>query len=83
MLPWIGKYLEEVPKDPAEAKEYIKERFKPYVMRAADSYRDELAAWYGEDAASSVKYAEAFEICEYGRQPSKEEIRELFPFFPD
>ena len=82
-LPWIGKYLEEVPKDPAEAKEYIKERFKPYVMRAADSYRDELAAWYGEDAASSVKYAEAFEICEYGRQPSKEEIRELFPFFPD
>ena len=30
---------------------------------------------------SKIKYAEAFEICEYGRRPSKEEIRKLFPFF--
>jgi hypothetical protein len=29
-----------------------------------------------------VKYAEAFEICEHGRQPGDEEIRRLFPFFP-
>ncbi|MBI4627057.1 MAG: PIG-L family deacetylase, partial [Verrucomicrobia bacterium] len=29
-----------------------------------------------------IKYAEAFEICEYGRQPNEEEIRRLFPFFP-
>jgi hypothetical protein len=29
-----------------------------------------------------VQYAEAFEICEYGRQPNKEELRKLFPFFP-
>jgi len=29
-----------------------------------------------------VKYAETFEICEFGRQPSDDEIRELFPFLP-
>jgi len=29
-----------------------------------------------------VKFAEAFEICEYGRQPTVEEITVLFPFFP-
>jgi hypothetical protein len=29
-----------------------------------------------------VKFAEAFEICEYGRQPKAEEIKVLFPFFP-
>jgi hypothetical protein len=29
-----------------------------------------------------VKYAQVFAICEYGRQPGREEIRRLFPFFP-
>ena len=29
-----------------------------------------------------AEYAQAFEVCEYGRQPSKEELRKLFPFFP-
>jgi len=28
-----------------------------------------------------VQYAEAFEICEYGRQPDKAELKKLFPFF--
>jgi len=27
------------------------------------------------------RFAEAFEICEYGRRPDKAEIRKLFPFF--
>jgi hypothetical protein len=26
-----------------------------------------------------VKYAEAFEICEYGTQPNEEMIKNLFP----
>lgn len=30
--------------------------------------------WYGKEKAEAVDYAESFEICEYGRQPSKEEI---------
>ena len=42
----------------------------------------QLAAAYGEDEAGKIKYAEAFEICEYGRQPNENEIRRLFPFFP-
>lgn len=44
----------------------------------ADKYRDTLTQFYGA-RASSVKYAQAYEICEYGRQPSKEELRQLFP----
>jgi hypothetical protein len=30
-----------------------------------------------------VKLAEVFQVCEYGRQPSKEDIRGLFPFLPE
>ncbi len=38
-----------------------------------------LEEWYGKEKASQVRYAEAFEICEYGTQPSQAEIKRLFP----
>jgi hypothetical protein len=28
-----------------------------------------------------VRYAEAFEVCEYGRRPSADDLKKLFPFF--
>ena len=40
-----------------------------------------LTEFYGADKAAQVKYVEAFEICEYGRRVSPEDIRKLFPFF--
>ena len=47
----------------------------------ADKFRDTLVEWYGGERAAKVKFAEAFEIGEYGRKPSKEELKKLFPFF--
>jgi hypothetical protein len=47
----------------------------------ADEYRQALVKWYGAERGKAVKYAEAFEICEYGRQPSEGELVKLFPFF--
>ena len=44
-------------------------------------FRDLLKEWHGEEAGAKVKYAEAFEICEYGRRPDKAELKRLFPFF--
>lgn len=46
----------------------------------ADRYRKELADWYPKDLVEKVRTAEAFEICEYGSKPSKDELRKLFPF---
>jgi N-acetylglucosamine malate deacetylase 1 len=46
----------------------------------ANSYRNALVKFYGEDRGRKVKYAQAFEVCEYGRQPSQEELKQLFPF---
>jgi N-acetylglucosamine malate deacetylase 1 len=38
--------------------------------------------WYGAEKGNAVRYAEAFEICEYGARPNQARIRELFPFLP-
>ena len=34
-----------------------------------------------KSAGKAVKCAEAFEICEYGTQPSPQELLAIFPFF--
>ena len=64
----------------ARAKE-VRDRFTRRFASTADRFRNRLAEWYGPEQAARIKYAEAFEVCEYGRQPSKDEIRQLFPFF--
>ena len=30
-----------------------------------------------------IKHAEAFELCEYGSKPKKEQLLKLFPFFAE
>jgi hypothetical protein len=52
-------------------------------IAVAHRFRDLVKEFYGEKAGSEVRYAEAFEICEYGRRPDKEELLRLFPFFFD
>ena len=74
-----------VPTDPAERaarKALLAERFQQRAQRTADRFRDQLIELYGEAAGRRVRYAEAFELCEYGRQPSRSELKGLFPFFP-
>ena len=46
----------------------------------ARRFRDNLHELYGQERGDAVKSAEAFEICEYGSQPTDEQIRRLFPF---
>jgi LmbE family N-acetylglucosaminyl deacetylase len=65
---------------PELRSQWLREKWINRQSGEADRYRNELIRWYGEEHANQVKYAEAFEICEYGRQPSESEIRELFPF---
>ena len=78
------EFLKQVPpaSDPAARKAYL--RRSPYATRnslVAAKYRDELVKWYGPEKGAQIKHAEAFELCEYGSQPSPDELRELFPFF--
>jgi LmbE family N-acetylglucosaminyl deacetylase len=48
----------------------------------ANRYRDKLIELYGKEAGQQVRYAEAYEVCEYGRRPTPDELRRLFPFVP-
>jgi LmbE family N-acetylglucosaminyl deacetylase len=49
--------------------------------RVAEQFREELSEWYGPEKAKQIRHAEVFEICEYGRQPSQDDLKRLFPFF--
>lgn len=65
---------------PELRREWLRKIWDQRSKAEADQFRETLVRWYGEEQAQKVKYCEAFEICEYGRQPSDEEIRNLFPF---
>jgi LmbE family N-acetylglucosaminyl deacetylase len=65
---------------PELRRTWLRERWDKRSRGEADKFRDALARWYGTEKAQKVQYAEAFEICEYGRQPNEAQIRELFPF---
>jgi LmbE family N-acetylglucosaminyl deacetylase len=74
-----------IPNTPAarEArKKEVRDAFSARFAATAERFRGRLAEWYGPERARGVRYAEAFEVCEFGRQPAPDEVRRLFPFFP-
>jgi LmbE family N-acetylglucosaminyl deacetylase len=72
---------DSVPRDPQARRAWLVERRGRGDAAYADRYREALIRFYGEEKGRKVKRAEAFEICEYGRQPSQAELKRLFPFF--
>ncbi len=74
-LPWTSGTLDDIPKDEKARLENLAKR-RTFAPNA--SVRKCLKKWYG-DKADAAKHAEAFEICEYGKQPDHEEILRLFP----
>lgn len=64
----------------AEGRKFLESRFdRRFQMK--DAWMPVLEGYVGKAKAKNVKYVEAFEICEYGSQPSKQELKRLFPFF--
>ncbi len=78
-LPWIEGCLEDVPDGDAERLAWLPTFMKGF-FEDPETFRALLAERYGSKRAAGVKYSESFELCEYGRRPSRDEVWELFPF---
>ncbi len=81
-LPWLENQIDAVPEGASARREWLAGAWDPFFQTLTDLSKQALKKWYGEKAAKAVRHAEPFEICEYGNQPSKDELLRLFPFFP-
>lgn len=75
-LPWVDGTLDRVPKDAIARREWLDQR---WTRTVGPCTRAALARRYGSERGREIQHAEAFQICEYGRQPSREELDEFFP----
>jgi N-acetylglucosamine malate deacetylase 1 len=65
----------------ARRKQEVRDSFTRRFTATATEFRAKLVELYGKERGDAVKTAEAFQISEYGRRPSAEEIKRLFPFY--
>ncbi len=80
-LPYNDGTADEVPPPdrPEDRLAWLERRWSPEFSALADRSRASLAESYGAESAARVRFAEAFEISEYGSQPSTSDLRALFP----
>ena len=75
---WQGRTLANVPAGDAERAAYLLDLFKKRNVAVADQYRDRLVTLYGAERGKKIQYAEAFQLGQYGRQASPEELKSMF-----
>ncbi|MFI5382585.1 MAG: PIG-L deacetylase family protein [Tepidisphaerales bacterium] len=73
--------LPKTPEERTARVAQVRAGFDGRYKAIAGRFRQELGQWYGDEQAKAIVHAEAFEICEYGRKPTKDELKKLFPFF--
>ncbi len=61
-------------------REEVRRNLAGRYAAQANNYRETLVKFYGPEKAKAIRYAQAFEVCEYGRQPSQDDLKQLFPF---
>ena len=74
-----GLYPDDEPGRQRRREEVRRTNARRYAAQA-ENYRAALVKFYGAERAQSVHYAQAFEVCEYGRQPTPAELKQIFPF---
>jgi hypothetical protein len=79
-MPWHDGGLESVPADDAARINWLRKTWGPRFLAHTLRAQKGLKRWYGKAQASKVRYAEAFEVSEYGRQPDRVDLEAIFPF---
>jgi len=77
-LPFNGGYLDEVPAKATARRDWLRRRLQPRLLGTAERFRSDLIARYGPEHGMQVRYAEAFEGCEYGASLTTEARARLF-----
>jgi N-acetylglucosamine malate deacetylase 1 len=80
-LPYNQGVLDGVPAGDADRRRWLAEQYRARFELPARSYREKLVERYGSGRGQAFRFAEAFEVSEYGAQPDEKTIRRLFPFF--
>lgn len=78
-MPWtMGMDESDIPKGKEERLTWMKNVYLKET-KLDQSGVDAVKKWYPKIDISKVKNVEFFEICEYGKQPTDEEIKYFFP----
>jgi LmbE family N-acetylglucosaminyl deacetylase len=77
-IPWTQGRLADVPDDEADRRAWLLKQRAGRDEAVANRFRDLLIERYGEERGSAVRYAEAFEGCEYGAPLDEAQIERLF-----
>jgi len=76
--PYERGILDEVRSDPERQREFIYDNTYAFT-RKTPQIELALQKWFGTARAGAVTYVEAFEIAEFGRQITDQEVLQLFP----
>lgn len=81
-LPWIDGARATAP-PPSEGQEsrmaWMEQYYSPMLAMPAERFRDRLRDIYGA-AGANMRFVEAFQLCELGRCPNPEALRQLLSF---
>jgi N-acetylglucosamine malate deacetylase 1 len=76
---WQASTRTDVPAGDPQRLDFLVGLVRQRTATVAELYRDRLVELFGPDRARQVRYAEAFELSEYGAQPTVERLKQLFP----
>jgi LmbE family N-acetylglucosaminyl deacetylase len=78
---WQARYRTNIPTDETARKAALIEIVKQSNADIANKYRDLLVKLYGEPKGRAFKYAEAFELNQYGTATTADDLKKVFPTF--
>jgi len=75
---WQARYRGNAPADPAARAAMILDGVKQRDAGIANKYRSLLVNLYGNPKGAAIKYAEAFELNQYGTAATADELKQMF-----
>jgi N-acetylglucosamine malate deacetylase 1 len=78
---WQARYGRNVPADEAGRKAYLLDIVKQRNASEANQYRNLLVQLYGDQKGRAIKYAETFELNQYGAGATADQLKGMFPTF--